>query len=168
MNGKVWETHLGMFLKAHYCARCGAKLEREQYHWIVTPNDPDYYHYHSPGRFPRRDYDVYGHHYKCPDCGTKTTYGEQCALAKEQKKQGSVQLTASRIEEILEAHRGTLPRKNFAYRIFYTCLGATVLLIILFTGNDMSTKEMLTVGAVVAIGALASIIMTIVKHRKDS
>lgn len=36
MKGKSWSISIGMVSKEHYCSKCGAKLEAERTHRVVT------------------------------------------------------------------------------------------------------------------------------------
>ena len=88
MKGKSYSIPLGMVFRKHYCAKCGAKLEKERTHRVVNKNDTDYYQYQELGSFPRWDYDVYEYRFKCPDCGARASYEEQRILRKIQKRCG--------------------------------------------------------------------------------
>ena len=98
MKGKSYSMPCGMVFKKYYCSKCGARLEKEKTHRIVTKDDKDYYQYHERGSFPRYNYDVYSYQFKCPSCEARISYGEQCIVAKIQKKQGYYVLSASEIK----------------------------------------------------------------------
>lgn len=99
MNGKSWSMPYGMIFGKYHCAKCGARLKKETTHRVVTKDDKDYYQYHNHGRFPRRDYDVYDHRWKCPSCEARVSYEEQCILKRIQKRQGHFVLSTSEIKE---------------------------------------------------------------------
>ena len=86
MNGKSSSIPVGMIFKKHYCSNCGARLEKERTHRVVTKDDKDYYQYHEVGTYPRRDYDVYSYRFKCTECNRRISYGEQCIIARIQRK----------------------------------------------------------------------------------
>ncbi len=111
MNGKVYSLSLGMVFKKYYCSKCGARLEREKNHRVVTKDDPDYYRYHDFGKFPRRDYDVYDYRFRCPDCGARQSYDDQRIIARMQKRHGHPVLPASEIKSCCEEDKKKA-RKN--------------------------------------------------------
>lgn len=98
MKGKSWSIPAGMIFRRYHCAKCGAKLEKEKTHRVVTKEDKDYYQYHDAGTFPRHDYDVYGYRFKCPSCNARVSYDEQCVIRQIQKKQSSRVLSAGEIK----------------------------------------------------------------------
>ena len=99
MKSKSYSIPLGMVFKKHYCAKCGAKLEKEKTHRVVTKNDTDYYHYQDLGTFPRWDYDVYEYRFKCPECEARTSYEEQRIVRRIQKKCGHKALSSDEIKD---------------------------------------------------------------------
>jgi len=42
MNGKSSSIPVGMIFKKHYCSNCGARLEKECTHRVVTKDEKDY------------------------------------------------------------------------------------------------------------------------------
>mgnify|MGYP003300577526 CR=1 FL=1 len=98
MKGKSYSIPAGMVFKKYYCSHCGAKLVKSKTHRVVSKDDKDYYRYHNYGTFPRRDYDVYDYRFKCPDCGARISYDEQCIIERIQKKQGHTVLSSSEIK----------------------------------------------------------------------
>lgn len=92
-----------MVFKKYYCAKCGTRLEKEKTHRTVTSEDYDYYRYQDYTRFPRRNFDVYHYRFKCPSCGVRTSFDEQCIIEKIQKKQGHLILSENAIKLDYEA-----------------------------------------------------------------
>lgn len=99
MNGKSSSIPVGMVFKKYYCSHCGARLEKERTHRVVTKDDKDYYQYHDVGTYPRRDYDVYSYRFKCTECNKRFSYTEQCVFSRIQKKIGKRMLSESEIKE---------------------------------------------------------------------
>ena len=110
-----------MIFQKYHCAKCGATLEKERTHRVVTKDDQDYYRYHCFGKFPQRDYDVYDHRFQCPGCGARISFDEQCIIQRIQKKLGHIVLSSSEIKsEYAEGkanHRKGLLLKNILYPI---------------------------------------------------
>ena len=88
MKNKNYSIPLAMLFKRFYCAKCGARLKREKTHRIVSREDRDYYRYHHRGNYPQSDHDVYEYRFMCPACQARSTFAEQCILARIQKKNG--------------------------------------------------------------------------------
>ena len=103
MKGKSYSIPFGIaFNKSYYCSKCGAKLEKEKTHRVVTKNDKDYYQYHDRRMFPLNDYDVYDYRFRCPSCETRIAYDEQCVIERIQKQQGHSVLSYWEIKESYE------------------------------------------------------------------
>lgn len=139
LNGKHYTLPFGMAVKKYYCSKCGTILEKEKTHRVVTKDDKDYFRYHDYGSFPRRDYDVYDHRFKCPECRARFTYEEQCIIEIIQKKQGYVVLTASEIKsnyaEAKERSDKQILLKNILLPVVFA-LAAFVIFYIANTGKS--------------------------------
>ena len=99
MKSKSYSISFGMVFKKYYCSKCGAKLEKEKTHRVVTEDDKDYYQYHDYRQFPRCDVDVYDYRFKCPSCGARISFDEQCVIERIQKKCGRAVLSSYDIKE---------------------------------------------------------------------
>ena len=99
MKGKNYSIPYGMVFKKYYCSKCGVKLEKERTHRVVTKDDKDYYQYHDYEMFPRSDHDVYDYRFKCPSCGTRISFAEQCIIERIQKKCNSKTLSSIEIKD---------------------------------------------------------------------
>ena len=99
MKTKSYSIPFEMVFKKYHCSQCGAKLEKEKTHRVVTKDDKDYYQYHDYGEFPRRDVDVYNYRLKCPSCGARIAFEEQCIIERIQKKCGQAVLSKEDIRE---------------------------------------------------------------------
>lgn len=98
MKGKSYAIPVGMVFKKYYCCKCGTKLEKERTHRVVNKEDKDYYQYQDCGTFPRVDHDVYDYRFKCPNCGKRNSYDEQCIMERIQKKSKSKILSSKEIK----------------------------------------------------------------------
>lgn len=98
MKGKSYAIPVGMVFKKYYCCKCGTKLEKERTHRVVNKEDKDYYQYQDCGTFPRVDHDVYDYRFKCPNCGKRISYDEQCIMERIQKKSKSKILSSKEIK----------------------------------------------------------------------
>ncbi|MBQ9115778.1 MAG: hypothetical protein IJY04_02020 [Clostridia bacterium] len=72
--------------KNYHCVACGAKLEKEQIHRVVTRDDRDYFEYHKRNTFPYGDAHVYTTRYRCPSCGRRFSSEDQAVFHRIQKK----------------------------------------------------------------------------------
>ena len=129
MKSKSISIPLGMVFKKHYCAKCGAKLEKEKTHRVVNKNDTDYYQYQELGSFPRWDYDVYEYRFKCPECGARASYEEQRILKRIQKKCGSKALSQTEIKDNYKECKQKIKRSA----LWISCVVAAVLYAIIAT-----------------------------------
>ena len=159
MNGQIYSLPLQMIFKKYYCAKCGAKLEKEKTHRVVTKDDRDYYRYHSYGKFPRRDYDVYDHRLKCPSCGMRISFAEQCITEITQKKQGHKVLSSGEIKSNYNESKQIQRKKA----LIGSVLCPTVILLAVFVlfcvaNAEMDTKHLISAAALF----LAMIIITVV------
>lgn len=99
LRGTSYSIPVGMVLKPCYCSKCGAKLQKEKTHRVVTKEDRDYYQYHKYGTLPQRDYNVYDHRWKCPSCQSGISFDEQRIIDRIQRKKHSKVLLPSEIKE---------------------------------------------------------------------
>ena len=87
-KGYEFTAPLGMLFRKMYCHKCGNKLKKKKESRIFRKGEPGYSNDilgQSTIGMDRIEKAWYV--YWCPDCNTKITYGEQCIIAKEQKKQ---------------------------------------------------------------------------------
>lgn len=169
MNEKSYSLPLGMIFQKYHCAKCGATLEKERTHRVVTKDDPDYFRYHSYGKFPRRDCDVYEHQFKCPDCGASISFDEQCIIKRIQKQQGHTVLSSSEIKshyaESKQRHRKQVLLKS----IFLPIVFALVAFILFDIANrDQNIEDLWSVAMVFAIAAVLMAVRAIIWHKGDS
>ena len=168
MNGTSYTIPFGMIFKKHYCAKCGAKLEKEKTHRVVTKDDKDYYLYHNFGHFPRRDYDVYEHRFLCPECGARASYNEQCVMERIQKKYGDTVLSSSEIQsayaEETERHRKSLLLK----RILFTFIFVAVLFVLYCICNaDKSPEDLAGAALLFVIMAVVMFIKALIRDKRS-
>ncbi len=168
LNGKVYSISIGMKFKKYHCAKCGATLEKERTHRVVTKEDRDYYRYHKRGRFPRVDYDVYDYRFKCPECSSRISFDEQCVMERIRKKLGSSVLSASEIKnnykEAKKEHKRSVLIRDVLFNAF------VVFLIFIFMIADDYTKGRSNLkGAVILISAYAVYLAlrTVIKYKGD-
>lgn len=162
LNGKSYSLPFGMVFKKYHCAKCGAKLEKERTHRVVTKDDKDYYRYHNYGTFPRQDYDVYDYRFKCPDCGARISYDEQCIIERIQKKQGHMVLSSSEIKsnysEDKEGNHKRVLLKSILIPVVFVLIAFALFCI---SNSDKSTKDLMSTAifflifaAVMVVGAI--------------
>jgi predicted RNA-binding Zn-ribbon protein involved in translation (DUF1610 family) len=167
MNEKSYSLPLGMIFQKYHCAKCGATLEKERTHRVVTKDDPDYYRYHSFGKFPRRDCDVYEHQFKCPDCGASISFDEQCIIKGIQKQQGHTVLSSSEIKshyaESQKRHRKQVLLQCILLPIVYALL---VFGIYYIANPDRPTKDLWSVGLFLVIAAVVMAVRSIIYRKK--
>ena len=157
MNGKSYSLP-PVLLKKYHCARCGARLEKERTHRVVTPVDPDYYRYHNRGKFPRGNYDVYEYRLMCPDCGERVSLQEQRIRSRIQKKQGSLVLSESQLQGGYAGERTASRRAQLLPRL----LGAGALAVgagVLFYLSDTGKISQDVRGVISAMFAVALILV---------
>ena len=140
MNGKSYSIPIGMVFKKFYCPDCGARLTKERTHRVVTKEDKDYYIYHDAGTFPLCDYDVYSYEFKCPECGKRNTYREQCIIGKIQKKLNKKVLSTSEIKEHYDSSKRDVDRTAHIVNIFSPTLFALVFFTIYFAVKGNITR----------------------------
>ena len=144
MKGKSWEIPAGMVFGKFYCSKCGARLQKEKTHRVVTKDDKDYYQYQDWGKFPRREWDTYEYRFKCPSCGARIAYDEQCIIKRIQKKNNRAVLSSAEIrksyKECKHAHN-----KNglFIHMLIQIVFVAVAFLLYFLLGTDRSTKELI-------------------------
>ena len=147
MNGKSYSMPFGMVFKKYHCAKCGSALKTERTHRVVTKDDKDYYQFHSRGKFPRRDYDVYEQRFVCPGCNSRITYDEQCIIARIQKQQGYHVLAGSEIKTYYKAYKEQHIRSSrilgTLVAIVFALLGS---LLFYFTNAEKTTTTLMQAG----------------------
>ena len=152
LNGKSYSLPLGMVFKKYHCAKCGTTLERERTHRVVTKDDQDYYQYHSYGKFPRRDYDVYDYRFKCPGCGARISFDEQRIIERIQKKQGHMVLSSSEIKNEYEEEKTSNHKLVLLKCILLPLVFAAIIFAILCVSNpDRNPEDFLPMAAVAAV-----------------
>ena len=117
MKGFSISIPFGMVFKKYYCSVCGARLEKEKTHRVVTKEDKDYYQYHDYGEFPRRDYNVYDYRFMCPSCKARISYDEQCIVESIQKKLGRTELTSDEIKCYYNESKATRSKRALYNKI---------------------------------------------------
>ena len=168
MNGKSYSLPSGMVFQKYHCAKCGAKLQKERTHRIVTKEDQDYYQYHDYGTFPQRNYDVYSYRFKCPSCNARISYDEQCIIKRIQKKQGYFVLSSSEIKR----HYKECKERNNAATIVSGILLSVVFMLIACTlfylfGTDRTTKD-LTGAAIIFLIFTTIAVVGVVRRYKGN
>ena len=163
MNGKSISMPIGMVCRRYYCVKCGTKLKRERTHRVVTESDKDYYRYQDRGKFPRRDYDVYGYRFKCPSCGMRIAYDEQCIIKRIQKQQGLTVLSSAEIKahyrEAKQAHHKWVLTESILYTL--DIVPVMLLLFFLFAKDDFKDAPGVPVFlGLIAVSAIVSAIRT--------
>jgi len=158
VSEKHYSLPLGMVFKKYHCAKCGAQLQKERTHRVVTKDDKDYYRYHSYGQFPRRDCDVYGHRFKCPGCGARISFDEQCIIEVIQKKQGHTVLSSAEIKsnyaEGKEHHHKRVLLKSILTSIVFILIVFALFCISNSDRSSMHIAIFLAAAAVMAVGAI--------------
>lgn len=166
MNGKSYSLPCGMLFKKYYCAKCGAKLEKEKTHRVVTKNDPDYFRYHSYGKFPRRDYDVYNHRFRCPDCGARVSYDEQCILAGIQNKQGHAVLSSFEIKSHYAAGKARHQKQILLMSILSPIVFAMVFFALFCISNpEKSPRDYMPVAFFCAVAAVLMAVAAVIRYK---
>lgn len=126
LKGKHISIPFGMVFKKYYCSKCGTKLEKEKTHRVVTKDDWDYYQYHDYGRFPRRDYDVYGYQFKCSCCGDRISFDEQCIIEKIQKKRKNIILSPDEIKENYELCKKANDKRKLIRNVLFLIISCSL------------------------------------------
>lgn len=166
MNGKSVSLPLGMVFKKYHCAKCGAKLEKEKTHRVVTKDDPDYFRYHSYGKFPRRDYDVYDYRFRCPDCGARVSYNEQCILAGIQKKQGHAVLSSSEIKSHYAAGKARRNRFDLLTSILSPIVFALAVFALFCISNPVKGPgDYMPVASFCAVAGILMAAAAVIRHK---
>jgi len=126
LKTQSYSIPFGMIFKKYHCSKCGAQLEKEKTHRVVTKEDKDYYQYHDYVEFPRRDVDVYDYRLKCPSCGARIAFDEQCIIERIQKKCGQEVLSNADIKEHYEeCKEGTTKESSgeiYVFRLLFVLL----------------------------------------------
>ena len=141
MNSKHYSIPYGMIFKKYYCSKCAALLQKEQTHRVVTKDDKDYYRYHNLGEFPKHDCDVYGKRFKCPNCNTRISFEEQCAIERIQKKFRKKLLSDQQIKDNYTSARAADIKRSLLSSVlaqFIFCI-AVFLITFLTTRSLMAT-----------------------------
>ena len=166
MKGKNYSIPFGMVFMKYYCSKCGERLEKEKTHRVVTKDDKDYYQYQDYGNFPRYDIDVYDYRWKCPSCGERISFDEQCIIERIQKKCGQSVLSRADIKEFyVECKEGNAKRvlwRNIVISIV-VCF-ASALLFCLFK-NNQTPRDCLNTFLLFSVIAVASVIASIRRHK---
>ena len=166
MKTKSYSIPFGMVFKKYHCSQCGAKLEKEKTHRVVTKDDKDYYQYHDYGEFPRRDVDVYDYRFKCPSCGARISFDEQCIIERIQKKCGQPILSKEDIREYYqECKKGNAKRvlwRNICISII-VCFVSAILFCSLKA--DQTPRDCANTFLLFAVIAAASVIASIRRHK---
>ena len=167
MNGQSHATPFGIaFKKKYYCSRCGARLEKEKTHRVVTRADKDYYQYHKIGQYPKRDYDVFDYRFKCPSCEARISYDEQCVIEKIQKREGRRILSSYEIkanyDECKAKHFKRVLIRNILIPVLFF-LSCFALYFLIGTNRDMEILEFFSIFMLLII--IETSIFTIIKHK---
>lgn len=165
MNGKSISIPLGMVCRRYHCVRCGTKLKKERTHRVVTESDKDYYQYQDYGRFPRRDYDVYGYRFKCPSCGMRIAYDEQCIIKRIQKQQGLTVLSSAEIKTHYRQAKQAHHKWALTKSILYTLGIVPVMFLLFFLFAEQDLKENPGVPVFLGLIAIGAIVSAIRKHK---
>lgn len=168
MFGKNISIPVGMVFKIHYCSQCGAKLKKERTHRVVSKDDVDYYQYHEYGNFPRYDHDVYNYRFKCPCCGKRISYEEQCIIKRIQRKCGSKVLSSATIKEHYEECKKNNNKRYLTSNILSSIIiNLIICCFLFFFYNYKSTEEIIFILVIFCIITAISI-TSIVKGYKGS
>lgn len=88
MGWRGFETTIpvGMIFKKMYCHKCGARLKKEKITRVYKKEEPGYtdsiLHRTAIGM---SEIAISYYIYKCPNCGSRISYNNQCVIAKKQK-----------------------------------------------------------------------------------
>ncbi len=166
MKSKSVSIPFGMTFKKYYCSKCGTRLEKEKIHRVVTKDDRDYYQYHEYGTFPQRDYDVYSYQFKCPTCGTRISFDEQCIIEKIQKKCGHFVLSPAEINENYktsrEANNKRISVRTVLFPIIFNLIAFT--LFYLFA-TDRTLTHLAMVSILFMIFTTYTVFVSIRRHK---
>lgn len=166
MKGKSYSIPFGMVFKRYYCSKCGAKLEKEKTHRVVTKDDKDYYQYQNYRRFPRYDFDVYDYRLKCPSCGARVSFDEQCIIERIQKKCGQSVLSAADIKEFyVECKEGN--GKRVLWRNICVSIIASLIVAVLFyfSESEQTPRDWGITFLFFAVIAVFSVIASIRRYK---
>ena len=166
MKGKNYTIPFGMIFKKYCCSKCGEKLEKEKTHRVVTEDDKDYYQYHDYRKFPRDDIDVYDHRWKCPSCGARISFDEQCIIERIQKKCGQSVLSRDDIKEFYTECKEKNAKRVLLRNICVAVIACFVsVLLSVFTKNNRTSRDYLSAFLLFAVIATASVIACIKRHK---
>jgi len=168
LNGKSYSMGAAMPFRKFYCAKCGAKLEKERTHRVVTKGDRDYYRYQSPNKFPHRDWDVYGYRFRCSACNARITYEDQCIIEKIQKMQGKAVLSDEEIKSHYQEGK-KIRSKNALLRSILFSAGFLLLAFVLFCmrGEGESRSTFLAGALVLLILTIATAVDAVRRYQGD-
>ena len=164
LNGKSYSLPFGMVFKKYHCAKCGAKLEKERTHRVVTKDDKDYYRYHNYGTFPRRDYDVYDYRFKCPDCGRRVSFEEQCIIEKIQKEQGHWVLSSSEIKNNYAQKKADKHKRVLVKSILLPIVFILIAFVFFYLSNSNKNARELTSAAFFFLASAAVMVVRAIRR----
>ena len=168
MNGKSVSIPFGMVFKKYYCSKCGARLEKEKTHRVVTKDDRDYYQYHEHGTFPRRDYDVYGYQFKCPSCEARISFDEQCIIERIQKERKSIVLSPDEIKENYESARGANNKRLLVRTVLLPIIVNAIFFSLIYAFATDKTLTHLAVLAVLFVAfSVYTVFIAVRKHKGE-
>jgi len=166
LKTQSYSIPFGMIFKKYHCSKCGAQLEKEKTHRVVTKEDKDYYQYHDYVEFPRRDVDVYDYRLKCPSCGARIAFDEQCIIERIQKKCGQEVLSNADIkehyEECKEGNDKRVLRRNICVSVI-VCFASALLFCLVKA--DQTPRDCANTFLLFAVIAAASAIASIRRHK---
>lgn len=154
-----------MLVKRYYCSKCGAGLQKEKTHRVVTKDDVDYYIYQDFDKFPRRNHDVYEYRFKCPSCQSRISFEEQCIINKIQKSNRSIILSPIEIRK----HRSEYKKYNIKRAIISELITIILIFVTVFgLAFLISGKNFLDLDVILffIIFVIASSVSTIRKYKK--
>ena len=165
MNGRSYSMPLGMVFKKSYCSQCGAKLEKEKTHRVVTKEDKDYYRYHDAGTFPRRDYDVYDYRWKCPACEARISYHDQCVIAKIQKKNGKILLSPAEINADYKDFQQSTTKGVLVRGILFGVILSLLVALLTYVAGDKAPTDLRNAAILFAVLTAVAVIGTVKRHQ---
>ncbi len=166
MKSKSFSIPFGLIFKKYYCSKCGARLEKERTHRVVTKDDKDYYQYYNYGRFPRRDYDVYDYRLKCPSCQTRVSYDEQCIIERIQKKRGHKVLSSNEIKDNYK-----VCKQDNGKRVLYRNIAMTVVfniiavIVMYFSKAERSLSDLGALAIIFGVITVFAVVGVVKKHK---
>lgn len=166
LNGKSFSLPLGIVSKRHYCSKCGEKLKKEKTHRVVTKDDKDYYRYHKAGSFPQRDYNVYDYRLVCPSCQARISFEEQRIIEKIQRKNRKKILSSYEIKNDYDECKKKRGIELLISKIIFSIVFvAFFFTIYYFNSTEQTSKDLLTLLAIISIFTLFIVVGAIKRHR---